>query len=104
VTDYAAKLLHDVVYVTLPEVGQEVKQMEAFGSLESIKAVADIYSPLSGVVVEVNRELEDRPELVNESPYREGWIMVLKPSSLEAERGNLLTAKAYAEYIQGLKK
>jgi glycine cleavage system H protein len=109
VTDYAQKQLGDVVYVELPEVGKSVKQateskakeME-LGAVESIKAVSAIYSPLSGIVKETNQVLRDRPELVNTSPYSEGWICVLEPSNLEAERGSLLSPDAYVTFLKTL--
>lgn len=107
VTDYAQGQLGDVVYVELPEVGKQVKQVgepkgkEAeLGAVESIKAVSAVYSPLSGKVKEVNKELEDRPELVNTSPYAEGWICVLESEDLEAELKSLMDAKAYEEFIK----
>jgi glycine cleavage system H protein len=109
VTDYAQSKLGDVVYVELPEVGKQVKQTTELktkemelGTVESIKAVSAVYSPLSGVVKEVNTALQERPELVNTSPYNEGWICVLEPSALEAELKQLMDAKAYAEYLKGL--
>ncbi len=110
VTDYAQKQLGDVVYVELPEVGKVVKQVgeskakEAeLGAVESIKAVSAIYSPLSGTVKETNQVLQDRPELINTSPYDEGWVCVLEPSNLEAERENLLNPDAYAIFLKTLK-
>lgn len=110
VTDYAQKQLGDVVYVELPEVGKVVNQVgeskakEAeLGAVESIKAVSAIYSPLSGTVKETNQVLQDRPELINTSPYDEGWVCVLEPSGLEAERENLLSPDAYATFLKTLK-
>lgn len=109
VTDYAQSKLGDVVYVELPEVGKEVKQLAEpkgkgmeLGAAESIKAVSALYSPLSGTVKEVNSSLQERPELVNTSPYGEGWICVLQPSVLDAELKRLMDAKVYAEYIKKL--
>jgi len=109
ITDYAQSKLGEVVYVELPEVGKKVKQttepkekeME-LGAAESIKAVSAIYSPLTGEVVEVNEALRDKPELLNTSPYDEGWVCKLKPSALEAELKNLMDARAYAEYLKTL--
>lgn len=108
-TDYAQSKLGDVVYAELPEVGKEVKQLAEpksremeLGAVESIKAVSALYSPLSGTVKEVNSALQERPELVNTSPYGEGWICVLKPSATEAELKHLMDAKAYAEYLKKL--
>jgi glycine cleavage system H protein len=109
ITDYAQSKLGEVVYVELPEVGKRVKQtvepkdkeME-LGAAESIKAVSAIYSPLSGEVTEVNEALRDKPELLNTSPYEEGWICKLKPSDLESELKNLMDSKAYTEYLKTL--
>ena len=110
VTDYAQKQLGDVVYVELPEIGKVVKQAgeskakEAeLGAVESIKAVSAIYSPLSGTVKETNQVLQDRPELINTSPYEDGWVCVLEPSDLEAERESLLNSDAYAIFLKTLK-
>lgn len=104
ITDYAVKLLHDIVYVSLPEVGFEVRQMQVFGSVESIKAVSDLYSPLTGKVLSINKTLETKPEAVYQSPYGEGWLIEVEPKSLEAETKNLLKADAYAPLIQTLSK
>ncbi len=109
VTDYAQSKLGDVVYVELPEVGKQVKQATApktkemeLGAVESIKAVSAVYSPLSGAVKETNAALQERPELINTSPYNEGWICVLEPGALEAELKNLMDAKAYVEFLKKL--
>lgn len=110
VTDYAQKKLGDIVYVEPPEVGKRVSQVKEkktkdmeLGAVESIKAVSIVYSPLSGSVKEVNSALQDRPELVNTSPYDEGWICLLEPSDPEAELKNLMDASKYAEFIKSLK-
>lgn len=110
VTDYAQDQLGDVVYVELPEVGKEVKQMTdektkemELGAVESIKAVSAVYSPLSGKINEVNKELEDHPELVNSSPYEQGWICILEPSDPGAELKALMDAKAYTKFIESQK-
>jgi len=110
VTDYAQKQLGDVVYVELPEIGKVVKRAEEskaketeLGAVESIKAVSAIYSPLSGTVKETNQVLQDRPELINTSPYEEGWVCVLEPSNLEAERESLLSPDAYVVFLKTLK-
>jgi glycine cleavage system H protein len=99
VTDYAAKTLNDVVYVTYPKAGSRVEQMKSLGTVESIKAVSEIYSPVSGTVSKVNAELDNHPELVNKSPYGEGWIILVEPSNFLAEKKSLLDAKAYADYL-----
>jgi len=110
VTDYAQKQLGDVVYVELPEIGKVVKRAEEsktketeLGAVESIKAVSAIYSPLSGMVKETNQALQDRPELINTSPYEEGWVCVLEPSDLKAERESLLSPDAYVVFLKTLK-
>lgn len=104
ITDYAAKTLNDVVYVSLPPVGQTIEQSGSFGTVESIKAVSELYSPFSGVVIKVNGELSTHPELVNMSPYEQGWIIEIKPSGMEDERKNLLDSKQYREFLASLGK
>jgi glycine cleavage system H protein len=99
ITDFAQDELGDVVFVELPEVGAEVEAMGIFGVIESVKAVSDLYSPVSGTVAEVNTLLEDRPELVNQSPYGEGWMIVIEASNPE-EFQQLLSAEAYEAYIE----
>ena len=98
ITDYAQDQLGDIVYVDLPSVGTQVKQLEKLGEIESVKAVSDLYSPVSGEVVEVNQGVNDRPELVNQSPYDEGWLVRVRLAD-PAELDNLLTAKQYDELI-----
>ncbi len=98
ITDYAQSELGDVVYVELPEVGSRTKQMEPFGTIEAVKAVSDLYAPLSGKVVEINEALADNPELVNKDPYGEGWMIRIEmedPSELD----NLLDADSYRNLI-----
>ncbi len=104
ITDYAAKTLNDVVYVTPPKVDGSVEQMKSMGTVESIKAVSEIYSPVSGTVARVNGELDSHPELVNKSPYAEGWLVEVKPSNFESERKSLMDAKAYVAYLNTLLK
>ena len=93
-----------MVYLTLPSPGEKLKQLNTFGTVESIKAVSELYSPLSGTVRKVNSELLTRPELVNQSPYGEGWIMEIDASNLEAEKLALLTSGQYAEFLASLGK
>lgn len=111
VTDYAQGKLGDVVYVELPSVGKQVKQASEskgvgmeLGAVESIKAVSAVYSPLSGSVKEVNAALRERPELVNTSPYKDGWICVLEPKSIDVEIKQLMDSKGYSEYLKKLGK
>jgi len=98
ITDYAQDQLGDIVYVDLPSPGTQVKQLEKLGEIESVKAVSDLYSPVSGELVEVNQGVNDRPELVNQSPYEEGWLVRVRLAD-PAELDNLLTAKQYDELI-----
>jgi len=104
VTDYAQKSLHEIVYVELPEEGMEVKQMKPMGTVESIKAVSEVYSPVSGRVIKINERLRDSPELVNESPYGEGWIAMIEPSNLDEELKRLLTPEQYADLLRKIIK
>ena len=94
VTDHAQSALGDVVFVELPAVGKEVKAGDILGTVESVKAVSDIFSPVSGKVVEVNEDLESTPETVNSSPHEDGWLAVLEMSD-PAEAEGLLEAAAY---------
>jgi len=98
ITDYAQDQLGDIVYLDLPSPGTQVKQLDKLGEIESVKAVSDLYSPVSGDVVEVNQEVIDRPELVNQSPYEEGWLVRLRLAD-PAEVEDLLTAEQYDELI-----
>jgi glycine cleavage system H protein len=102
ITDYAAKTLNDIVYLTLPSAGQEVKQLGSFGTVESIKAVSELYSPLSGTVTSTNQELVNHPELINKSPYEAGWIVELKHSKLEEEKKSLMSPRQYVEFLKSL--
>ena len=98
ISDYAQHALGNIVYVDMPEVGDEVTQGEEFGAVESVKAASDLFSPISGEVVEINEALEDAPELVNEDAY-ENWIMKVKFNDA-AELDNLLDAEAYAKICE----
>src|SRR5437764_6653586 len=98
VTDYAQASLHEIVYVDLPKVGAKVAQMQSLGTVESVKAVADVYSPIAGVVLEVNNELSDAPELVNKSPYEKGWITVIRPDDLRKDLLSLLKPEVYRDF------
>jgi len=101
ITDYAQEQLGDVVYVELPSPGTKVRFMETFGVVESVKAASDLFAPVSGTVVEVNERLEDKPELVNQSPYGDGWMIVVEMSA-PSELDQLLSADEYAAYVEGL--
>lgn len=99
VTDYAQKSLHDIVYVELPDVGSEAESMGVIGALESVKAVSDMNSPVSGEVLEVNDELLDSPEIINEDSYVKGWIAKIKPSDLQGDLLKLMGAEAYRKHV-----
>jgi glycine cleavage system H protein len=99
ITDHAQNQLGDVVYVELPKVGDRFEIAEPFGSVESVKAVSEIYMPLSGSVMAVNESLNDSPEQVNEDPYGEGWMIVLKIEN-PAQVDGLLSAAEYEDYIK----
>lgn len=94
ITYFAQSELGDIVFVELPEVGDDITVDEPFGSVESVKTVSELYAPISGKVVEVNEELEDSPEFVNESPYEQAWMIVVEPSDL-SELDALMSAEAY---------
>lgn len=99
ISDYAQSELGDVVYVEMPEVGEEYSQGQAFGVVESVKATSDVYAPMGGKVIAVNEALTDDPAVVNHDPYGEGWIVRLQVSNA-AEWNALLDAAAYGAHIE----
>jgi glycine cleavage system H protein len=99
ITDYAQKKLGDVVYIELPEEGEDLIKDEPFGSIESSESVSDLHAPLSGEVIEINEERIDSPEIVNDDPYEEGWLIRIKVPSLK-EYNELMSADEYREYVQ----
>jgi glycine cleavage system H protein len=99
ITDYAQKELGDVVFIELPAVGAQLEQTDELGSIESVKAVSELFSPVSGEVVEVNELLRDKPELVNTDPYGDGWMVKIRLSDA-TEADELMTAEEYEEYIE----
>lgn len=99
VSDYAQDQLGDIVFVEMPEVGDSFEKGEEFGSLESVKAVSELYMPMSGEVVAVNEELSDSPELINEDPYA-NWIVEIAPSD-KGEYEDLMTAEEYLDTLEG---
>jgi len=98
VSHFAQKELGDVVFVELPEIGRRLKQGEEFGTIESVKAVSEIYSPVAGEVIEVNGALKDHPEQVNQEPYGKGWILKLRVAD-PGEAAGLMDAGAYTDYV-----
>ncbi len=101
ITDYAQSALGDITFVELSEVDRDVEQFEQFVSVESVKAASDIYSPMSGRVIEVNTKLESDPGLINRSCYEKGWIAKISIKDLD-ERSNLMIAAEYQKFLEGL--
>ena len=101
ITDYAQSALGDITFVELPSVDAEVEQFEQFASIESVKAASDIYSPLSGRVIELNTELESDPGLINRACYERGWLAKIALSSAD-EKAKLMTAQEYSNYLESL--
>ena len=99
VTDYAQEALGDITFVELPAVDAEVEQFEEFATLESVKAASDIFSPISGKVIEVNTLLESEPGILNKSPYERGWIAKIEISDSD-EASNLMTAEEYRKFLE----
>lgn len=98
ITAFAQSELGDIVFVELPEVGDDITADEPFGSVESVKTVSELYAPVSGKVVEVNEDLDDSPEFVNESPYEKAWMIVVELSD-KSELDNLMTAEQYEAMV-----
>ena len=101
ITDYAQSALGDITFVELPQEDAEVEQFEEFVSVESVKAASDIFSPMSGKVLEVNSKLEDSPGIINKFCYTKGWLVKIEISSME-ETSNLMTAEEYENYLESL--
>lgn len=99
ITEYAQKELGDVVFVELPQVGSQIEQNEEMGSIESVKAVSELFAPITGEVVEVNEKLRDNPELVNTDPYGDGWMLKVKLAD-SSELDALMGAEEYDEYVE----
>ena len=104
VTDYAQKQLREIVYAELPSPGSEIKQNEPYGTVESVKAVSDLIAPITGTIEQVNTEVQSKPELLNEDPYTKGWLLIIKPTNLNAELANLMDFNKAAEWHKTLKK
>jgi glycine cleavage system H protein len=99
ITDYAQEEMGDVVFVELPEVGDEFEQFDSFGVVESVKAVSDVYLPAGGKIIAINEDLLDQPELVNEEPYEGGWLVRIKMTDKE-ELDTLMNHKEYALFLE----
>lgn len=103
-TDYGQKALREVVFVELPEAGSQVKQGEAYGTVESVKAVVDLIAPVSGTIRMVNEALRDNPEAINSDPYGEGWLVTIAPSDLQAELKGLMDFEAARRFYEEIVK
>lgn len=103
ITDYAQKKLREIIYVELPHINVKIRAKEVLGTVESVKSTADVLSPVSGKVVEVNSKLLDHPELLNESPYKEGWIAKIELSD-PSELDKLMEADEYQRYLEELEE
>ena len=103
ITEYAQQELGDIVYVELPEIGEKIVKDDPFGAVESVKAVSDIYAPVSGTVVEVNDALPDGPETINDDPYGDGWMIKVEMSDKD-DLKDLMSAEEYAEYLDQQKE
>jgi glycine cleavage system H protein len=102
ITHYAADMLHDIVFVTLPAVGARLEMGKAAATVESVKSVSDVFSPASGEVVAVNGELAQHPELINQDPYGKGWFFKIKASSLASDRATMMDPASYAALVERL--
>jgi glycine cleavage system H protein len=100
ITDYAVEQLGDIVFVELPEVGTTYEKGESFGAIESVKAASEVYMPVSGEVVEINEALLEKPELINNDTYSDGWLIKVKPSSLDADLADALEYEDYQAELE----
>jgi glycine cleavage system H protein len=103
ITDYAQRSLVDITFVELPDLDKEVEQFERAATVESVKAVSDLYSPLSGKIIKVNQDLADNPELINQSPFDKGWVFVLEIKDSQ-EKQKLMDPDKYKQYLESLKE
>ena len=99
-TDYAVEQLGDIVFVELPEVGSEFSQGEVFATVESVKAASEIYMPVGGKVIEVNEKIVETPEILNDSPYGDGWLIKIEGENISADSGDLLEYNDYKEELE----
>lgn len=104
ITDYAQKQLREIVYAEIPSQGSTLTQNTPYGTVESVKAVSDLVAPVSGTVEEVNSEVQSKPEMLNEDPYGKAWLLVLKPSNLQAELTSLMDFNKAVEWHKTLGK
>jgi glycine cleavage system H protein len=100
ITHYAQDQLGDIVYIDLPKVGAKIEQFKKLGEVESVKAVSDIYTPVGGEVVEVNKAVSEKPETVNQDPFEKGWLVKIKPTNGDADLQQLMTANQYNTFLK----
>lgn len=100
ITDFAQSSLGDITFVQLPKEGETLNKDDTFGVVESVKAVSDLFAPVTGRVIEVNDPLVQAPELLNDDPYNEGWLIKLETKDIEAELGELMSPKDYEQYVE----
>jgi len=104
ITDYAQKQLHEIVYVEVQKIGTNIEQFQTMGTVESVKSVSDIFSPVAGQITKVNEELAESPELLNQDPYGKGWLARVNLKNFKKDLEKLLTAQQYADYIRGMEE
>jgi len=104
ITDYAQKQLREIVYAELPSAGTSLTQNSPYGTVESVKAVSDLVAPITGEILEINTEVQSKPELLNEDPYGKAWLLVVKPTNLQAELANLMDFNKAVEWHKTLGK
>ena len=102
ITDYAQKTLREINFIYMPKKGLKLKRLQVFATVESVKALSEVYSPISGQIIETNEELKSKPTMINQDPYGEGWIIILRPDRFEEELKSLLKPKQYAELVDRL--
>ena len=99
ITDYAQTQLGDIIYLEFPKVGETFKVGDVFGEIEAVKTVSELYSPISGQIIELNLELEQNPDLVNDDPYGSGWIIKIRPANQD-DKNKLMNSKSYSKFIE----
>lgn len=103
ITDYAQKQLREIVYAELPTTGTTITQSTPYGTVESVKAVSDLIAPITGEILQINQEVQSKPELLNEDPYGKAWLLIVKPANLQAELANLMDFNKSVEWHKTLK-
>jgi len=104
ITDYAQKQLHEIVYVEVQKVGANIEQFQTMGTVESVKSVSDIFSPVSGKITKINEELAQSPELLNQDPYSRGWLAKINLKDFSKDLEKLMTAQQYVDYIKKMEE